>query len=329
MLLKTITDYFYPEPEMTVDKIENICFKGGGIKGVAFIGVAHALQEADILPNIHRFIGSSAGAIFATAVACRMPYEKIAEIMENTDFSKFADVEMGGVVRESYKLYEYMGLHSGDYFYQWFSKILAEHAEKADITFKEIRDKWDSYLVITATDLTKKRLVYLNPDDNPDMQVRDAVRMSMSIPVFFTPVIRKDDRGLDHVYVDGGCTNNFPLNYFDPIYKGAPEGFTRTLGFNLEDDSSSKDPFVYVDQTVHINNVIDLITTLINTDIEEIQRLRLTERDKFRVVSIDTFGIASTNFNISREHIKMLIESGYTATQGKLKTMLKSTINSN
>ena len=323
-MLKTITDYFYPQPVITAEGIENICFKGGGIKGVAFVGVACALQEVDVLPNIRRFIGSSAGAIFATVAACRMPYEKISTVIESTDFSKFADVEMGGILTESYKLYEYMGLHSGDYFYKWFSGILAEHAEKADITFKEIREKWDSYLVITATDLTKKRLVYLNPDTAPDMQVRDAVRMSMSIPVFFTPVIRKDERGLDHVYVDGGCTNNFPLNYFDQIYKTEVDGFTRTLGFNLEDDSSSKDPFVYVDQTVHVNNLIDLITTLINTDIEEIQRLRLTERDKIRVVSIDTFGISSTNFNISREHIKMLIDSGYEATKQKLKIMLRT-----
>lgn len=318
-MLKTITDYFYPEPELRPEKIENICFKGGGIKGVAFVGVAHALQEMDILPNIRRFIGSSAGAIFATAVACRMPYEKLAKIIEGTDFSKFADVELGGILTESYKLYEYMGLHSGEYFYNWFSQILAEHAEKPDITFREIWEKWDSYLVITATDLTKKKLVYLNPDTTPDMQVRDAVRMSMSIPVFFTPVTRKDDRGLDHVYVDGGCTNNFPLNYFDRIYKADQDGFTRTLGFNLEDDSSSKDPFVYVDQTVHVNNIIDLITTLINTDIEEIQRLRLTERDKLRVVSIDTYGISSTNFSISKEHIKMLIDAGYQATKDKLK----------
>ena len=317
-MLKTITDYFYPEPQMSIQNIENICFKGGGIKGVAFVGVARALQQVDILPNVKRFIGSSAGAIFATAVACRMPYEKIAQIVENTDFSKFADVEMGGILSESYKLYEYMGLHSGDYFYKWFSDLLESHTEKADITFAEIRERFDSYLVITTTDLTKKKLVYLNPDENPNMAVRDAVRMSMSIPVFFTPVKKIDEKGLEHIYVDGGCTNNFPLAFFDPLYKGVP-GFTKTIGFNLEDDTSGKDPFVYIDQTVRINNVIDLVTTLINTDIEEIQRLRLTEMDKYRVVSIDTFKIGSTNFHISKDNIKMLIESGYSATVQKLK----------
>jgi predicted acylesterase/phospholipase RssA len=146
----------------------------------------------------------------------------------------------------------------------------------------------------------------------PDLQVRDAVRRSMSIPVFYTPIQVIDDDGLTHVLVDGGCTNNYPLNYFDHLYS-PDEAFSKTIGFDLE-SGGVYNPNEYHDQTVEINNIIDLVTTLINTTIEVIERTRLTPQDKYRSIQINTEDYKSTDFNMKKKDIQLLAENGYKAT---------------
>ena len=70
--------------------------------------------------------------------------------------------------------------------------------------------------MVTATDITRGRLLRLPWDYarlglDPDEQlVADAVRASISIPLFFEPV-KLGDRTL----VDGGVLSNFPIEIFD------------------------------------------------------------------------------------------------------------------
>ena len=45
------------------------------------------------------------------------------------------------------------------------------------------------------------------------MRVVDAVRISMSLPLFFAAI--RDPRG--DVFVDGGLLNNFPIKLFDRL----------------------------------------------------------------------------------------------------------------
>ena len=165
----------------TINKntIENVCFKGGGMTGNAFVGVNRALTELELWPQIKRFIGSSACAIYAGCAACRIPYEKMNQLIVDTDFSEFCDSPWG-IVGKAGRIVEYMGLYNGDYFYNWYRNILQETIGDPDITFQGVYTRFNSELVITTTDLTVRELVYLNHKYNPDMKITDAVRRSMS-----------------------------------------------------------------------------------------------------------------------------------------------------
>jgi len=294
-----------------LSKIENVCFKGGGMKGNAFVGVDRALTELGIWPQIKRFIGSSAGAIFATGAACRIPHAKMQSIIESTNFSKFKDTPWG-IIGEGARIIEYYGMYEGKYFYDWYGSLLQETVGDANITFQEVYERFGSELVITTTDLTMKKLVYMSKDLTPHLAVRDAVRRSMSIPIFYIPIFETDTDGITHVYVDGGCTNNFPLDYFDHLYSTKQEALQRTIGFNLlEDFDQHTKP--------EISSIIDVITNLVNTDIEEIQNLRLSPHDAKRTINIPTFNLHSTDFDMSSADIKRLIKSGYESTMTTFK----------
>jgi hypothetical protein len=273
--------------------IENVCFQGGGMKGLAFVGVAKALDELKQYSNIKRCIGSSAGAIFATAVACRMSPSAISNMVDQTDFSLFLDRGWGWV-GEGYNLWESMGVHSGEYFFNWLSKMLQEHVGDSQLTFSGLNQRFGTELVITTTDLTARKLVYLSKDTTPDMEIRQAIRMSMSIPVLFEPVTRVESDGLTHVYVDGGCTSNFPISYFP-----------NTLGFSLDEPMDPKP----------VTNAAAVVISLINTDIDIIQDLRIPAECKDKIVKIPTFGLDSTNFSMSKDDIRKLEQSGYDATR--------------
>jgi len=86
---------------------------------------------------------------------------------------------------------------------------LKEKHGKADITLQELYEKTGNELVVTATCVNRRMQRFFHRAHHPDMPVVMAVRMSMSIPLFFVPIKFEGD-----YYVDGGLLNNFPLWVF-------------------------------------------------------------------------------------------------------------------
>jgi NTE family protein len=79
-------------------------------------------------------------------------------------------------------------------------------------------------LYITGTCLNKQQLIVFSYETYPKMKVKDAVRISASIPLYFEAVfIDKDGKVISHpkrkegldIMVDGGFTGNFPIRMFD------------------------------------------------------------------------------------------------------------------
>ena len=87
------------------------------------------------------------------------------------------------------------------------------HLGSPDTTLGEVLSEYGKRLVIIVTELDTGKERYLTPEDDPDLPVRVAVRMSMGVPGLMEPV-RYDskDGKTQHVYVDGGMCDDFPLN---------------------------------------------------------------------------------------------------------------------
>lgn len=69
---------------------EGVVFKGGGPKGVAYVGAVAALYELQRLNELLRVGGTSAGAITATLLAMGCKADEIEELL-NEDLTKFLD----------------------------------------------------------------------------------------------------------------------------------------------------------------------------------------------------------------------------------------------
>jgi len=188
------------------DQLENLVFEGGGIKGIAFIGALSVLEERNVLSHCKRFAGSSAGAITASLLACGYSCSEVSDQMLNQDWREFIPE---GRVSMAHGLVTHWGLHSGDPFVSWLKKLIGARTGNPDCTFGELFEKTGRELVVTASCVNRRMQRYFHHSGNPDMPIVQAVRMSMSIPLFFAPVIFEDE-----FYCDGGLLNNFPLWVF-------------------------------------------------------------------------------------------------------------------
>src|ERR1043166_5338036 len=69
---------------------------GGGLKGLAHIGVLRALEERDLVPEA--IVGCSMGALIAASWATRMPMQEMEDValtVPGKNFSRTAHFDMG------------------------------------------------------------------------------------------------------------------------------------------------------------------------------------------------------------------------------------------
>jgi NTE family protein len=135
----------------------------------------------------------------------------VLDILSKTKFSSFEDKKKGVRILFSY------GLYKGQELFEWIQGLvkgsplgLAEDATFADLKAKGVLD-----LYVFSTNLNLQTTPEFSADKSPDVQIAEAVRASMSIPIFFKAWRFSNDNPNDHVHVDGGVQYVFPLSIFD------------------------------------------------------------------------------------------------------------------
>lgn len=126
--------------------------------------------------------------------------------------------------------------------------------------------------------------------------------MSMSIPIFFEPVIHTNPQtGEEHLIVDGGMLSNFPVWLFDCE---GQEPRWPTFGLLLVEP----DPKVAIghrlagqDFGAKLGSLVDYAKSLAVTMMEAHDRLYVDKATYARTIPIPTLGVGTTEFEIPRE----------------------------
>jgi len=320
----------------------NLVFEGGGVKGIAYLGVIQALDAEGISDQITRVGGTSAGAINALLIAAGFSASKMRKTLFAMDFNDFKD-DSWGALRDLKRLGKKYGWYKGNQFKSWLGDLLESEDLSRNLTFSGLQQATGKALFVYATNLSTHFGEVYSPEHTPRMRVVDAVRRSMSIPLFFTAV--RDDR--KDVFVDGGVLNNYPVKLFDRLkyvddrtharrtdyYRGENSKLElnprnkrsyvynkETLGFRLD---SEKEIGVFrdADTPAHnkINNLMDYTFELVKTLIEAQDNQHLHTDDWHRTIYIDSLRVATTDFNLNEKQKKALIKSGKDATRDYLK----------
>ncbi|MCC6916995.1 patatin-like phospholipase family protein [Nitrosomonas sp.] len=317
-------------------EFRNLVFEGGGVKGIAYVGALGVLEEKNIISSIERIGGTSAGAINAILLGLGFTLEETMDILGSLDFNKFMD-DSWGIVRDTDRLIKQFGWYKGDYFRNWIGKLIKEKAGNSETTFADIEAMKTKYgfksLYFMGTNLSTLFSEVFSAEHTPRCCIADAVRISMSIPLFFAA--KQSARG--DVYVDGGVLDNFPIKLFDREKYLRSGNYKQTEYYNkinlqLENAERPVSSYVYNKETLgfrldtkdeiavfrdhaepvkkDINNFFDYTWALVNTVLEAQQSTHLHNDDWSRTIYIDTLGVATTDFDLSETRKKELIQSG-------------------
>ena len=307
----------------TQTNIKNLVFEGAGIRGIAYCGAIQEMEAQNMMGKVEKVGGTSSGGIVALTLSLGYSGKEIEHLISTTNFKKFNDggfFFIGGINRTK----KYYGWYKGRKIEKWLGKIIEQKTGTADITFEELHQKGFKDLYITGTSLTKQKAIIFSRETFPNMKVRDAVRISCSVPLYFEPVFAdstgkliyhpKQTDGLD-VLVDGGIVENFPIHIFD---KETPD--TNTIGFRLDHDPQiESDKQTKELAAMNIENLNEFFKAFYSIVIENLNRQNLTDIDWQRTISISDGNVQPRVRKLLKEEIDTLIGNGRKAVRDRFK----------
>lgn len=315
-------------------KINTLIISGGGSKMVTAIGAISVLEQKDILKNIVKYAGSSAGSIICVLLNIGLTPDEI----EKTVFSQSSHLVKDSFYKIPFNLLFNYGLFNGSKMVKYIETLFVEKGFDSNITFAQLNEKTGKTLVLTGTSLNEMDTFYFNHHTMPDMKVIDALRISISIPLYFTSVEQKIQDKI-HVFVDGGLLNNFPMYYFKIVddtgkyiltskdlvkeKQLATKKFkyincSNTIGIMYLENGEIKNVDDFYQGFNIINNISDYFPALLDTVLNKIQEdnfrdpITGAKENFFRnVICIKIpIKISAVDFDLSQEKKDILIKSG-------------------
>ncbi|MDX1590359.1 MAG: patatin-like phospholipase family protein [Balneolaceae bacterium] len=327
-------------------QFRNLVFEGGGVKGIACIGAMKELDRQGYLDHISRVGGTSAGAINALIFALGYTMDEQTEILNSTDFNSFMD-DSAGIFRDLWRVWRHYGWNRGDAFRRWAGKLIEQKLGSPDATFADLKRAGRPDLYMIGTNLSTGFAEVFSHERHEEMPLVEAVRISMSIPLFFT-ARRLGEK--DEVYVDGGVVRNYPVKLFDRMkyidMDHEPEACRQTDYYEEENrrflaKRPGRSPYVYNRQTLGIRldsqeeiglfrydepikgkpvkNFIGYAKALIGALMQVQENIHLHSDDWQRTLYINTLDVGTTDFDLTVEKKKQLVEQGRAGAENYFK----------
>lgn len=302
-------------------------FEGGGVKGTAFLGALRCFDDVGV--TFRKVAGTSAGAITAAMLAAGFSQQKLEDILGQLNYvddllkqktSRFIlngspadDLDNPLLMLVNLFFVCQKGQYSTEPFLTWLQSHLDhdEHGNPRVFSFDHLQSSTEHWydqreLRVVISDITQKAMRVLPTElgtydkISKPLSVAEAVRLSMSIPLFFEP----GQLG-DSTIVDGGVLSNFPLWIYDAPPYQRPK--CPTFGFQLVEPEP---PAVAPTRTA-----IGVFRDMLNTMLVAGDRHYVARNEQGRVIRINTGGIKATQFDLTTAQKDSLYKAGYEAAK--------------
>ena len=242
---------------MKENKTVNLVLEGGGVKGIGLVGAITELEDQGYSWNYigGTSAGAIVATLLAVGYTGKELYKIITEldlteIMDDVsvkeDFFKVEQLVWPSVkkkrillgllllllkpirtLRLFLRLKRNHGLFNGEYIVTKVRELIYQKTHKECYTFADLASENggdESKLSLMVTDITNGRLLIL-PRDLKDKlnklpeetEIVEAMRMSMSFPLFFKPKEVSVPQAKPIVLMDGGILSNFPFWYIEGL----------------------------------------------------------------------------------------------------------------
>ncbi len=253
--------------------MKTLLLSSGGIKGFAFIGIWKYLEKQNLIKDIQTYSGVSIGAFFSLWFLLGYTFDEIYQILADLDLLNLFSFDFANFF-ESYGMIDVEQLE----------KFIIDKIEykgfHRNVTFKQLFDQTGKDLHTYSFCVDTQTLETFNKENTPDCPVRIAVLMSISIPIIFKPVMYDGKH-----YVDGAIKNGFPIEHYE-----------------LKDTI----PCVVIKEPIEkIHTIMDYVFNIVTT--------LLPSKPTHQKLCVVTSKIGSLHMELNKEHIDLLIQSGFDA----------------
>lgn len=269
-------------------KIDTLVLSGGSTKVPAFIGAFRALREKNIinenLEGINHIISCSVGMLYALMLLLDVNDTVIEKTMMNLDFSKLLDIDNVNINDLLFKL----GLFDNCNVCTIINTILREKYSKETMTMKELYELTNIKLTAKVCNNTNSCVEYISYENEPELSITSLLQMTTAIPLFFRPFKYKGC-----LYADGGYAGGFPIEIAGNNY----------IGIKLKGPWKTDKKMTLMDELPIINYIISGLCMAC-------QDSSTLDKKHIYIPS----NIHFTNFQLSIEEKKQLIDDGYKLT---------------
>lgn len=215
-----------------------LVLSGGSLKGFAQLGAMHCLKKYDLLKDIKTIAATSAGTFVGMLYCAGYNPMEMYKFFNLLDMDRCTKIDTNNIMTK-------YGLDDGSRIILVMSRMLGAKGFSGDVLFDEFYKKTGMTLIITGVCVNDKKVYYFSHTTYPKMKVLDAVRISISIPVVFTPFVYEGK-----TFVDGGCIDNFPINLFK-------NNIDETIGIYVTEKRKIVHDIKYIDD--YLNNVLQCL----------------------------------------------------------------------
>lgn len=178
---------------------------GGGINGISIIGAVNKFFEFNKREKIKEILGISVGSIIGLLIILGYNKDEMKNIFMEIQLNKFMDYKVKRFIDD-------WGFDDGNLNKKLLKAILINKKYNGNITLLELYKKSGIKFIIAVTNLTKGVAEYFTYINHPNMEIVNAIIISCSFPVIYTPVKLNNN-----IYIDGGVLANYPIEYFKNI----------------------------------------------------------------------------------------------------------------
>jgi len=249
-------------PPAPPSNYDTLVVSGASVKGIVALGALQYAMDNHRLRNVTTYIGTSSGAMICYLLAIGYtPAEILAYICSKQIMEKMQHFNIVAMMQG-------LGATSFHPVQEQLEKMTM--SKVADfLTLGDLRDRFGKTLICVTYNVTERKVEYLGPESHPRLPCITALRMSANLPLIF-----EHYRYRSSLYVDGGISNNFPINLGDEI--GA-----KVLGISVDPTSeTTKSPDPDTD-------ILEYIYRLIFVPVAEATRHKIAQAsDRCKVVSV-------------------------------------------
>ena len=264
---------------------DTLVLSGGSIHSIIMLGALQYATDNYLMKKINTYVGTSAGALCGYLLAIGydpieiMVYLCTKQILERMkQFNIVAMINGGGATTFSH-------------IHEQLEKMTIEKIGRL-ITLKELYTLLGKKLICITHNYTSGKEELLSYETYPDMPCLIALRMSCNLPFIFDQF-----KYMGNYYVDGGFSNNFPINI-------GYENGEKILGLVLHDIGNNF--------SCNSDNIVEYIYQLISIPI--IQRVThkiKSMSDKCTIITLNPDNTLFFNFNLDTHTKLEMFSKGY------------------